>query len=50
MDAMDIESKLSDVTVTAIPLGGGGASVNKRESSASSAVSELVYTPRDSSI
>lgn len=30
MDAMDIESKLSDVTVTAIPLGGGA---NKRESS-----------------
>lgn len=34
MDAMDIESKLSDVTVTAIPLGG-----NKRESSSSSSVS-----------
>lgn len=31
MDAMDIESKLSDVTVTAIPLSG-----NKRESSSSS--------------
>lgn len=44
MDAMDIESKLSDVTVTAIPLGGGGAAnLSKRESSASSSVSPLSH-------